>query len=271
MASGIRVLASTIALEQFCKIGMIIGRVITVKQNEKAKIPAYLFELSFGPKLRQEHLLKHKKEWYVSSAQLCANHQVDELADRQVLSIYNFPRKQIGNLMSDCLVTGVQKDLLNPEDKRKTTIFMEPSSQVEEGAAVAVDGTSFVHEANPRNLDFQEFLKADLRIGTVLEYQIDRQSPKPTEEKVSSLSEKIYRVAFRVHFGEKQVKNGFGLVRDVEMLRSLKGQQAMFLTNLDAKDLEEMDCPEGTSLLCTVGGKVFVRPAKQVEDGYKLA
>lgn len=62
----------------------------------EARKPAYVLEVDFG----EEIGLKK------SSAQLTDLYSVDELPGKLVVAVVNFPRKQIGPLMSECLVTG---------------------------------------------------------------------------------------------------------------------------------------------------------------------
>jgi tRNA-binding protein len=56
-----------------------------------------------------------------SSAQITTLYTKDELLNKQILAVVNFPSKQIGKYMSECLVLGAVdgKDviLLNPEHK----------------------------------------------------------------------------------------------------------------------------------------------------------
>ena len=57
--------------------------------------PAYVLTIDFGP-----HGVKR------SSAQITKHYTRDELIGRQVVAVINFPPKQVGNVMSECLVTG---------------------------------------------------------------------------------------------------------------------------------------------------------------------
>ena len=73
-----------------------MGRVISATNFPEARKPAYVLEIDFGEEIG---VLK-------SSAQITELYKVDELVDRRVVAVVNFPKKQIGPLMSECLVTG---------------------------------------------------------------------------------------------------------------------------------------------------------------------
>ena len=45
-----------------------------------------------------------------SSAQITALYQPEELVGRLVVAVVNFPRKQVGPLLSECLVTGFHNE-----------------------------------------------------------------------------------------------------------------------------------------------------------------
>ncbi|WP_100612019.1 tRNA-binding protein [Confluentibacter lentus] len=100
----------TITFEEFAKVDLRVGTIIEVNDFPEARNPAYQLTIDFGP-------LGIKK----SSAQITTLYKKQELLNRQVVAIVNFPKKQIAKFMSECLVLGaVQgKDvmLLNPEKK----------------------------------------------------------------------------------------------------------------------------------------------------------
>lgn len=101
----------TISWQDFEKIDIRVGTIVKADDFPKAKNPAYILEIDFGP-------LGIKK----SSAQITSLYSKEELIGKQIISIVNFPKKQIANLMSECLVMGVYGNnsdviLLNPERK----------------------------------------------------------------------------------------------------------------------------------------------------------
>jgi tRNA-binding protein len=101
----------TIVWEDFKKIEMRVATIIDVKDFPEAKKPAYQLMLDFGPELGTRK----------TSAQITKRYSKEELIGQQVVAVINFPKKQIANFMSECLVLGaVQKDdvvLLKPETK----------------------------------------------------------------------------------------------------------------------------------------------------------
>lgn len=79
----------------FAKIELRVGRVLSAEPLPKARRPAYVLQVDFGA-------LGVKK----SSAQITDLYQPAELVGKLVVAVVNFPKKQIGSLMSECLVTG---------------------------------------------------------------------------------------------------------------------------------------------------------------------
>ncbi len=101
-----------ITFEEFSKVDLRVGTIIEVIDFEKAKKPAYQLTIDFGT-------LGIKK----SSAQITTLYSKDDLLNKQIVAVVNFPKKQIANFMSECLVLGAVKTndvvLLNPEKKVK--------------------------------------------------------------------------------------------------------------------------------------------------------
>lgn len=86
----------TISWGDFEKIELRVGRVLAVDPFPEARKPAYVLRIDFG-----EGIGIRK-----SSAQVTALYRPQELVGRLVVAVVNFPAKQIGPLMSECLVTG---------------------------------------------------------------------------------------------------------------------------------------------------------------------
>ena len=80
----------------FEKIEMRVGTVIGIEDFPEAKKPAYKLTIDFGE-------LGIKR----SSAQITKLYNREELLNRQIIAVTNFPRKQISNFFSECLVLGV--------------------------------------------------------------------------------------------------------------------------------------------------------------------
>lgn len=80
----------------FMKVELRVGRVVTAEVFKEARKPAYRLQVDFGPELGVRK----------SSAQITALYQPEDLVGRLVVAVVNFPKKQIGPLMSECLVTG---------------------------------------------------------------------------------------------------------------------------------------------------------------------
>ena len=101
-----------ITFEDFTKVDLRIGTIIEVHDFPKARRPAYQLTIDFGD-------LGVKK----SSAQITTQYQKEDLIQRQIVAVVNFPKKQIANFMSECLVMGAVKAdgvfLLHPEAKVK--------------------------------------------------------------------------------------------------------------------------------------------------------
>ena len=82
--------------EDFTKVELRVGRILTAIEFREARKPAYILEIDFGTEIGIKK----------SSAQVTDLYPVDELPGKLVVAVVNFPRKQIGPIMSECLVTG---------------------------------------------------------------------------------------------------------------------------------------------------------------------
>ena len=105
-------MSDTIFFEDFTKVDLRIGTIIDVKDFPEARNPAYQLTIDFGD-------IGIKK----SSAQITTLYNKEDLLNKQIIAVVNFPKKQIAKFMSECLVLGAVKEndviLLNPETKVK--------------------------------------------------------------------------------------------------------------------------------------------------------
>lgn len=80
----------------FEKVEMRVGTILKSDDFPEARIPAFQLTIDFGTAIG---ILK-------SSAQLTRRYKKDELIGKQIIAVVNFPKKQIGKFMSECLVLG---------------------------------------------------------------------------------------------------------------------------------------------------------------------
>ena len=85
-----------ITWSEFEKVELRVGRILRAEPFPQARNPAYILHVDFG------EALGVKK----SSAQITDLYELDELVGKLVVAVVNFPGKQIGPIMSECLVTG---------------------------------------------------------------------------------------------------------------------------------------------------------------------
>lgn len=90
----------TITWDDFSKVELRVGRILTATVFPQARKPAYVLQVDFGEEIGIKK----------SSAQITAAYQPEELVGKLVVAVINFPAKQIGPLMSECLVTGFHNE-----------------------------------------------------------------------------------------------------------------------------------------------------------------
>lgn len=100
--------------EEFEKTEMRIGTITEVNDFPEARKPAYQLTIDFGTEIGIRK----------SSAQITKRYVKEDLVNRQIVAVVNFPKKQIGKFMSECLVlgsVGADNDivLLTPDFKVK--------------------------------------------------------------------------------------------------------------------------------------------------------
>lgn len=87
---------SSLSWEDFDKVAMHVGTIIGLNDFPEARKPAYQLTIDFGEAIG---ILK-------TSAQITKRYTKDDLINRQIVAVVNFPKKQIGKFMSECLVLG---------------------------------------------------------------------------------------------------------------------------------------------------------------------
>jgi tRNA-binding protein len=110
---------TTISQEEFERIEMRVGRVMSVEGFPEARRPSYLMTIDFGPDVGIKR----------SSAAIGKLYRPDELEGRLVVAVTNFPAKQIANRMSEALVLAA----VNPDGSMR---LLQPDEDVELGARV---------------------------------------------------------------------------------------------------------------------------------------
>jgi tRNA-binding protein len=86
----------TIGFDDFLRVELRVGRVVSAEPFPQARKPAYILQVDFGAGIGVRK----------SSAQVTAHYRPEELVGRLVVGVVNFPNKQIGPVMSECLITG---------------------------------------------------------------------------------------------------------------------------------------------------------------------
>ena len=103
----------------FEKVEMRVGTILEVNDLPEARKPAYKLKIDFGKEIG---ILK-------SSAQITKRYLKEDLLDKQIVAVVNFPKKQIGTFMSECLVLGAMG---NEND----IVLLSPHFKVENGLKI---------------------------------------------------------------------------------------------------------------------------------------
>jgi tRNA-binding protein len=105
-----------ISYEDFIKVDVRAGTIIDVHPFPEAKKPAWKLTIDFGPTIGIKH----------SSAQITHLYTKENLLNKQIIAVVNFPVKQIGPFLSEVLVLGVSNE-------NNAIVLLEPNHTVPNG------------------------------------------------------------------------------------------------------------------------------------------
>ena len=109
-----------ITYEDYSKVEIKIGTVLSVKKNEKARKPSLVVEVDFGKEIGIRK----------SSAQITNYYNEENLVGKQVIGVCNLPKKNIAGIVSEVLILGaIEKD--------GKVVLVHPSQKVENGLEIA--------------------------------------------------------------------------------------------------------------------------------------
>ena len=106
-----------ITWEDFEKVDIRVGTIIKTEDFPEARSPAYILHVDFGSEVGIKK----------SSAQITNLYTKAQLENKQVMGVVNFRPKQVGPIMSECLVLGFY-------NQNKSVVLARPDSPVENGA-----------------------------------------------------------------------------------------------------------------------------------------
>lgn len=103
-------------IEDFNQLDIRVGRILSAEDFPEARKPAYKLEIDFGEEIGVKK----------SSAQITTLYSKEDLENRLVLAVVNFPPRQIGPVLSEVLTLGVP-------DENGEVVLIEPSKNVPVG------------------------------------------------------------------------------------------------------------------------------------------
>ena len=109
-----------ITYNDFDKVDIRVGTVLSVKKNEKARKPSLVVKVDFGEEIGIKQ----------SSAQITHYYNEQNLVGKQVIGVCNFPEKNIAGIVSQVLILG-------SIDKEGKVVLVHPSQPSENGLPIA--------------------------------------------------------------------------------------------------------------------------------------
>ena len=110
---------NNLSWQEFEKTEMRVGTILAVHDFPEARKPAYQLTVDFG------EVIGIRK----TSAQITKRYSKEDLVHRQIVAVVNFPKKQIGKFMSECLVLGAVGE-------EGDVILLAPDFQIENGLRI---------------------------------------------------------------------------------------------------------------------------------------
>ncbi|GAA3772185.1 tRNA-binding protein [Flavobacterium ginsengiterrae] len=104
---------------EFERTDMRVGTIVEVNDFPEARKPAYQLTIDFGAEIGIRK----------SSAQITKRYKKEDLISRQIVAVVNFPKKQIGKFMSECLVLGAVGE-------EGDVILLAPDFKIENGLRI---------------------------------------------------------------------------------------------------------------------------------------
>ena len=108
-----------ITYEDFRKVDIRVGTILSVKKNEKARQAALVLEVDFGEEISVK----------TSSAKITHYYNSEDLIGKQIIAVCNFPDKNIAGIVSEVLILGA----INKDGK---VVLLHPSKKVENGLEI---------------------------------------------------------------------------------------------------------------------------------------
>ncbi len=104
---------------EFERVEMRVGTILEANDFPEARKPAYQLTIDFGSAIGIRK----------TSAQITVRYTKEDLVGRQIVSVVNFPKKQIGKFMSECLVLG-------SVGENNEIVLLAPDFKVENGLRI---------------------------------------------------------------------------------------------------------------------------------------